>query len=105
MELDLDLEYLCHMLEDNDASDEEIEDFLEHFGVKGMRWGQRKSRQEGGSGRKSQTTAAGKARFGRNLTLGIIGGAAAGLTLAALAKSTMPRSSQLEVARMVRDLT
>lgn len=42
MELDPELEYLCHMLEDKGATDEEIEAVLAHYGVKGMKWGVRR---------------------------------------------------------------
>lgn len=31
----------------------EIEEFLEHYGVKGMKWGVRRTKKSGGSGKKS----------------------------------------------------
>lgn len=34
-------------------TDEEVDDFLVHYGVKGMRWGVRKSRKKAGVGRAS----------------------------------------------------
>lgn len=48
MELDPELEYICHMLEERGATDEEIDEFLEHSGVKGMKWGVRKTKRQQG---------------------------------------------------------
>jgi hypothetical protein len=36
---------LAHMLEAKGMTDDEIDEYLEHFGVKGMRWGVRRQRR------------------------------------------------------------
>lgn len=59
----------------------ETEEFLEHFGKKGMRWGVRK-------GRASKPTASGKKKFARNLAIGVAGGAIAGLAIGAVLKKS-----------------
>lgn len=58
------------------------EDYLEHFGVKGMKWGVRKQRRGG----TAEERRAGNRRFARNLAIGVGVGGASGLAIAALIK-------------------
>ena len=66
------------MLYSEIAQTNKDEDFLEHFGVKGMRWGHRKQQETSGSGRKlPKVSNRTKVEIGIGATalvLGVVGG-------------------------------
>lgn len=51
----------------------ETDEFLEHFGVKGMRWGVRKNKSD------QKSTSSGKKKFARNVAISVTAGAAVGV--------------------------
>jgi hypothetical protein len=70
-------EQIGEYLEHRGATDEEIEDFLEHFGMRGMRWGVRKD--IGPSGKVRTTRSAGSKA---TIVVGALGGSMVGTKVA-----------------------
>lgn len=64
---------------------EEVEEFLEHFGVKGMRWGSRKTTNSGGK------TVAQKQKRQKQIKVGLAVGGTAALAAGAFAARSMLR--------------
>lgn len=74
----------------------DTDDFLEHFGVKGMKWGVRRNR--GSNGRVEGSKSSGKRKFARNLAIstgvGIIIGTAAGVSIRNVRAANLARNAQ-----------
>jgi hypothetical protein len=76
----------------DEIEDEDIYAFLEHYGVRGMHWGQRKARSSSGKSAKKPRTAAEK-KLLRNR---IIGGAMIGVGGALFAKMIMDQHKTMK---------
>lgn len=68
---------LSGFLENQGLSDESIDDILEHFGKKGMRWGQRKSTKSPGPGRSNKAREKAKKTLVKGLIVSPIAAAGA----------------------------
>ncbi len=79
------------------VTDHEVDDFLEHFGVRGMKWGRRKSRAGSSSPRSEAQRQEASANRKKNVKIAV-GSAAVGAAVAAafMAKHGKVRLKELE---------
>lgn len=84
--------YLNHLRE------EVVDDFLEHFGVRGMKWGVKNIREQRKNATPEQRKA-GRRKFARNLAIGVGGGVAVGLGAAFM----INRSHSMKKLRDIRN--
>ena len=81
----------------------DVDDFLAHYGVPGMKWGKRRARQDVSSGSSRQGTKAPKAPMSRNKKIAIgVGIGAIALIGAGVAAKSMNKNMDLPISSIMK---